>query len=193
MQTENQYIETDLGNICPNPRGEYDPAAQYEFLDFVTYLDGSYICTTENGKKISGIAPAQNETTETWQLASRAGTATDEYKQMHNEVVLKAEEAKEVERSITEKEQSVETLKESAENAEQRAEEQARLAENSKDSAAGYATTAGRAASSAAGSAENAAQHLVDVETADTLIKKDIEIGTTLTGTLTNTVTAGCI
>ena len=35
MESENKYIETDLGNVAPNPRGEYDPAAAYGCLDLV--------------------------------------------------------------------------------------------------------------------------------------------------------------
>ena len=27
METENNYQETDLGNVSLNPRGEYDPGA----------------------------------------------------------------------------------------------------------------------------------------------------------------------
>lgn len=42
--TENRYTETDLGNVAPNPRGEYDPAAAYEYLDLVEYGGGSYLC-----------------------------------------------------------------------------------------------------------------------------------------------------
>lgn len=58
MQTENTYIETDLGNIALNPRGEYSDEVSYEYLDTVSYKGGSYICVAELGKSISGIAPA---------------------------------------------------------------------------------------------------------------------------------------
>lgn len=34
--TENNYQETDLGNVSLNPRGEYDPGASYEYLDTVS-------------------------------------------------------------------------------------------------------------------------------------------------------------
>ena len=43
MQTENTYVETDLGNIALNPRGEYSGEASYEHLDTVSYLGGSYV------------------------------------------------------------------------------------------------------------------------------------------------------
>ena len=57
MQTENTYVETDLGNIALNPRGEYLDEASYEYLDTVSYKGGSYFCCAEFPKKISGIAP----------------------------------------------------------------------------------------------------------------------------------------
>ena len=47
--TENRYTETDLGNVAPNPRGEYDPAEAYEYLDLVEYGGGSYLCVQEAG------------------------------------------------------------------------------------------------------------------------------------------------
>ena len=39
--TENNYTETDLGNISLNPRGKYDSSATYEYLDTVSYQGGS--------------------------------------------------------------------------------------------------------------------------------------------------------
>ena len=32
MQTENKYIETDLGNVSLNPRGEYDALTWYRWM-----------------------------------------------------------------------------------------------------------------------------------------------------------------
>lgn len=55
MQTENTYVETDLGNIALNPRGEYSGEASYEHLDTVSYMGGSYVCLAELTKTISGI------------------------------------------------------------------------------------------------------------------------------------------
>lgn len=49
--TEHNYQETDLGNVSPNPRGEYDPSTEYEYLDLVSYQGGSYLCLAELGAK----------------------------------------------------------------------------------------------------------------------------------------------
>lgn len=57
MQTENTYVETDLGNIAFNPRGEYSDETSYEYLDTVSYKGGSYVCLAELAKTTSGIAP----------------------------------------------------------------------------------------------------------------------------------------
>ena len=57
MRTENDYTETDLGNISPNPRGEYDEKASYEYLDLISYQGGSYLCLAEPKTIVSGIAP----------------------------------------------------------------------------------------------------------------------------------------
>ena len=51
MQTENNYAETDLGNIAPNPMGDYNSAAEYEYLDHVTMQGGSYLCLAELGQR----------------------------------------------------------------------------------------------------------------------------------------------
>ena len=55
--TENNYQETDLGNVSLNPRGEYDPEVSYEYLDTVSYQGGSYFCLAELETTITGIAP----------------------------------------------------------------------------------------------------------------------------------------
>jgi hypothetical protein len=55
MQTENTYVETDLGNIAFNPRGEYSDETSYEYLDTVSYKGGSYMCLAELAKTISEL------------------------------------------------------------------------------------------------------------------------------------------
>ena len=66
--TENNYQETDLGNVSLNPRGEYDPGASYEYLDTVSYQGGSYTCLAELGTTITGIAPDPGRNTDAWQM-----------------------------------------------------------------------------------------------------------------------------
>ena len=65
--TANDFLETDLGNISPNPRGGYDDTATYEYLDLVEYEGGSYLCLAVTA--ITGIAPQSGQTTEHWQLS----------------------------------------------------------------------------------------------------------------------------
>lgn len=92
MNTENNYVETDLGNISPNPCGEYNQSMQYEYLDLVNYQGGSYLCTVELENKITGIAPVQGKNTEYWQLVTLPGDLTPEYIAMHDDVVNKAKQ-----------------------------------------------------------------------------------------------------
>ena len=92
MQTENTYVETDLGNIALNPRGEYSDEASYEYLDTVSYMGGSYVCLAELTKTISGIAPAQGKNTEHWQMLTLPGQLTPEAVAMHDDVVNKAKQ-----------------------------------------------------------------------------------------------------
>ena len=88
-ETVNEYNETDLGNVAPNPRGDYSETAEYEYLDLVAYAGGSYLCIKEDGT-ISGTAPTPGKTTEIWQEVSRPGNLTPEYVAMHDDVVNKA-------------------------------------------------------------------------------------------------------
>ena len=40
--TENNYVNTDLGNVALNSCGEYNADSSYEYLDTVNYEGGSY-------------------------------------------------------------------------------------------------------------------------------------------------------
>lgn len=73
--TENNYQETDLGNVAPHPADEYDPKASYEYLDVVNYKGGSYICRVED-RTVTGIAPAHGKNTDIWQLLTLPGIAS---------------------------------------------------------------------------------------------------------------------
>ena len=61
MESENKYIETDLGNVAPNPRGEYESAATYEYLDLVEYGGGSYLCVSGSRNRHRNCAGARKE------------------------------------------------------------------------------------------------------------------------------------
>ena len=92
METENRYIETDLGNVAPNPRGDYNAEATYEYLDLVVYQGGSYLCIADTSK---GVAPESGKTTAVWQVLSLPGDLTPEYVAMHDDVANKAASAAE--------------------------------------------------------------------------------------------------
>ena len=142
MQTENSYTATDLGNISPNPRGTYDPAATYEYLDLV-YLDGgSYLCLVELGKTISGISPESGKTTDFWQCIAIPGGITPEYTAMHDEVVKSTKAVSEDREAVENIKQSVSESQETTNQLLQESKKAALDAETSKDSAAGYALDA---------------------------------------------------
>lgn len=88
-ETVNDYNETDLGNVAPNPQGDYSETGEYEYLDLVAYAGGSYMCILEEGT-VTGTAPTPGKTTEIWQEVSRPGNLTPEYVAMHDDAVNKA-------------------------------------------------------------------------------------------------------
>lgn len=140
--TENNYQETDLGNVSPNPRGEYDSTAEYEYLDLVSYKGGSYLCTVKLGKTVTNVSPAAGKNTDIWQLLTLPGDLTSEYIAMHDDV---ANKAKQVEASTA----AAELARQEAESALADVEQlhsdtvnAANRATESRDSAAGYAQAA---------------------------------------------------
>lgn len=155
MESENKYIETDLGNVAPNPRGEYDPAAAYEYLDLVEYGGGSYLCVQETGT-VTGIAPAKNKNTEAWQVLTIPGDLTPEYVAMHDDVVNKAESAKADAASTAADREQVGAMLANVEQLHTQTETAAQEASDSRDSAAGYAAAAEASRTAAADSEKNA-------------------------------------
>lgn len=142
MKTENHYTETDLGNISPNPRGEYDPEAFYEYLDTVSMDGGSYMCLAELGTKITGTPPVPGINTEHWQVLTLPGSLTPEYIAMHDEVVEKAKQV-EVSRAAAELSQSeVEVMQADVAQLHKDTQDSAQSALVSKNQAAGYASAA---------------------------------------------------
>ena len=148
MQTENTYVETDLGNIALNPRGEYSGEASYEYLDTVSYKGGSYVCLAELTKTISGIVPVQGKNTEHWQMLTLPGQLTPEAVAMHDDVVNKA---KQVETSRAAVELSQADVSQMRQDTQEAAEEAA----SSRDSAAGYAQSAEASRTAAKESEDN--------------------------------------
>lgn len=119
--TVNSYIETDLGNVSLNPKGEYDSGDKYEYLDLVYYNGGSYVCTTSLGETISGVSPVAGKTTPHWQCIAIPGEITQEYTDMYNEVVSDYSEINEKVIRINEINTNVEAIKASVETSESNA------------------------------------------------------------------------
>lgn len=155
MQTENTYIETDLGNIALNPRGEYSDETSYEYLDTVSYMGGSYMCLTELTKTISGIAPTQGKNTEYWQMLTLPGGLTSDYIAMHDDVVNKAKQVETSRAAAELSQQEVEAAQADVRQMRQDTQEAAEEAASSRDSAAGYAQSAETSRTAAKESEDN--------------------------------------
>lgn len=139
METENRYIETDLGNVAPNPRGDYSAEVTYEYLDLVVYQGGSYLCITDTSK---GVAPESGKTTAVWQVLALPGDLTPEYVAMHDDVVNKAASAAEDAASTATDRAAVADMKEDVEQLQREVAESTASAKADKESAAGYAAAA---------------------------------------------------
>lgn len=155
MQTENTYVETDLGNIALNPRGEYSDEVSYEYLDTVSYKGGSYICVAELGKSISGIAPAQGKNTEHWQMLTLPGQLTPEAVAMHDDVVSKAKQVETSRAAVELSQQEVEVAQADVKQMRQDTQDASQTAIASRDSAAGYAQSAEASRTAAKESEDN--------------------------------------
>lgn len=139
METENRYIETDLGNVAPNPRGNYSTEATYEYLDLVVYKGGSYLCVADTSQ---GTAPESGKTTAVWQVLTLPGDLTPEYVAIHDDVVNKAASAAEDAASTAADRAAVADMKEDVEQLQGEVTESTASAKADKESAAGYAAAA---------------------------------------------------
>ena len=155
MQTENTYVETDLGNIALNPRGEYSGETSYEYLDTVSYKGGSYMCLAELTKTISGIAPAQGKNTEHWQMLTLPGQLTPEAVAMHDEVINKANQVETSRAAVELSQQEIEAAQADVSQMRQDTQEAAEEAASSRDGAAGYAQSAETSRTAAKESEDN--------------------------------------
>ena len=183
-------METDLGNVSPNPKGTYDNATAYEYLDLVEYQGGSYLCTVDIDKKVKGISPVAGQNSETWQLVALPGTSTEEYVAKHTEVIEKAKQVEtsrpavelckqEVESAQADVEQMRQDTQQAAQNASdanteaqqaaQQAEASRSAAQTSEQNAAAsrdLANTYKEAAETAKSATETAAQNASESKTA---------------------------
>lgn len=155
MQTVNDFMETDLGNISPNPRGDYSGTATYEYLDLVVYQGGSYLCVAELGSTVTGVAPVPGKVTAEWQTLTLPGDLTSEYVNMHDTVVNKSEQVAADRQTVEESLRNVQSIQLDVEQLHSDTRQAAEEAENSKDSAAGYAQAADTSRQAAATSEAN--------------------------------------
>lgn len=156
MRTENDYTETDLGNISPNPRGEYDEKASYEYLDLISYQGGSYLCLAEPKTIVSGIAPKAGQNTEVWQMIALPGDLTSEYIAMHDDIVVKAKQAEASRLAAELAQQTTEAARADVQQLHADAVRATEEAENSRDTAGGYAAAAEQSRKAAKESEDNA-------------------------------------
>ena len=153
--TENNYTETDLGNISLNPRGEYNSSTAYEYLDAVSYQGGSYFCLTELETTITGIAPDPGHNSEHWQMLALPGNMTPEYIAMHDDVINKAKQVETSRAAVELSQQEIESAQADVQQLHSDTVQAAQEAENSRDSAAGYAQSAEQSRKSASESEQN--------------------------------------
>ena len=155
MNTENNYTETDLGNVAPNPRGEFSEAEEYEYLDYVFYKGGSYLCLAELGTTIVGFPPEPGKTTQYWQAVALPGGLTPEYVAMHDRVVNLSEQVSADTEEVRESKENIEGMETNVENLQSQSVQSAQEAEESKTQAAGYASAAEASRQAAAESEAN--------------------------------------
>lgn len=179
MQTENTYVETDLGNIALNPRGEYSDEVSYEYLDTVSYMGGSYVCLAELTKTISGIAPGQGKNTQYWQMLTLPGQLTPEAVAMHDDVVSKAKQVETSRAAVELSQQEVEVAQADVKQMRQDTQDASQTAIASRDSAAGYAQSAEASRTAAKESEDNINAQVVGFDTH--VAEKESEAETAIT------------
>ena len=142
MSTTNNYSETDLGNVSPNPCGEYSDKKEYEYLDLVSINGGSYLCIIELGKTVSNVPPNEGKNSDTWQCVALPGDLTPEYVSMHDHVVNLAEQVEADAEEVRKANVNVSNIKLNVEQMQEQTRQSAESAEQSKENAAGYAESA---------------------------------------------------
>lgn len=140
--TENNYQDTDLGNITFNPQGEYDSEASYEYLDTVSYQGGTYMCCVKYPNTITGIEPEKGKNSECWQIVAAPGGLTSDYIAMHDDVANKAKQVETSRAAVELSQQEIEAAQADVNQMRQDTQEASEEAVASRDSAAGYAQLA---------------------------------------------------
>lgn len=185
METENRYIETDLGNVAPNPRGDYSTEATYEYLDLVVYQGGSYLCITDTSK---GVAPESGKTTAVWQVLALPGDLTPDYVAMHDDVVNKAASAAEDAAGAAADRVAVADMKDDVERLQREVTESTASAKADKESAAGYAAAAEASRMATAEAEANVVAQVTGFD--EHVTEKTEEAATTITDERTRAIQA---
>lgn len=193
--TENNYTETDLGNISLNPRGEYDSSAEYEYLDTVSYQGGSYFCLAELETTITGIAPDAGHNSEHWQMIAAPGDMTPEYTTAYNDVINKAVQVESSRAVVELVKQEIETSQADVQELHSDTVQAAQEAKNSKNSAANSAQSAEQSKNAASESEQNINGQIAgfDSRVSEAVEQAKEEINTTkqqVINTITNQQTA---
>lgn len=165
MRTENDYTETDLGNISPNPRGEYDEKASYEYLDLISYQGGSYLCLAEPKTIVSEIDPKAGQNTEVWQMIALPGELTPEYIAMHDDTIAKAKQTEASRTAAELAQEAAETARTDVVQMHSETLQAATEARENCDSSAGYAQAAELSRKAAAESEQNINAQVTGFET----------------------------
>lgn len=185
METENRYIETDLGNVAPNPRGNYNTEAAYEYLDLVVYKGGSYLCVADTSQ---GTAPEPGKTTAVWQVLTLPGDLTPEYVAIHDDVVNKAASAAEDAAGTAADRVAVADMKDDVERLQREVTESTASAKADKESAAGYAAAAEASRGATAEAEANVVAQVTGFD--EHVTEKTEEAATTITDERTRAIQA---
>ena len=185
METENRYIETDLGNVAPNPRGNYNTEAAYEYLDLVVYQGGSYLCVADTSQ---GTAPEPGKTTAAWQVLTLPGDLTPEYVAIHDDVVNKAASAAEDAAGTAADRVAVADMKDDVERLQREVTESTASAKADKESAAGYAAAAEASRRATAEAEANVVAQVTGFD--EHVTEKTEEAATTITDERTRAIQA---
>ena len=177
--TENNYQDTDLGNITFNPQGEYDSEASYEYLDTVSYQGGTYMCCVKYPNTITGIEPEKGKNSECWQIVAATGGLTSDYVAMHDDVVNKAKQIETSRAAVELSQQEVEAAQADVRQMRQDTQEASQAAIVSRDSAAGYAQSAEASRTAAKESEDNINAQVVGFDTH--VAEKESEAETAIT------------
>ena len=177
--TENNYQDTDLGNITFNPQGEYDSEASYEYLDTVSYQGGTYMCCVKYPNTITGIEPEKGKNSECWQIVAAPGGLTSDYVAMHDDVVNKAKQIETSRAAVELSQQEVEAAQADVRQMRQDTQEASQAAIVSRDSAAGYAQSAEASRTAAKESEDNINAQVVGFDTH--VAEKESEAETAIT------------